>query len=59
MCCGAYKIDSIQLDNVGVEAQTLGDPPQLFCDVLSSACLGAIDDQGATGGRGHGMQSCG
>lgn len=43
-----YKIDGVQFGDLGVEPQALGNPTQLFSNVLGVACLGAIEDQGST-----------
>lgn len=55
----AYEADGIELGDVGVEAQTLGQAAQLFCNVLGVSCLGAVDDQGSTARfRSHGRRWC-
>jgi hypothetical protein len=50
----AYKADGVEGRDVGVESQALGDASQLLGDVLGGARLGAVDNQGAACGRGHG-----
>jgi hypothetical protein len=53
-----YEGDGVEVGDMGVEAQALCNPSQFLGNILGVASFGAIEDQGAAGGRGGGHGRC-